>query len=118
MEAVTSEISARREDFITAMVRAVLGDVAVIPEDMRQYAGGFLFILEARARGEREPQQEFIATMLPALKSSGMPLKDIVAGAAQFGMGIAAVASAETRSWWISQVSEHLSMVVDRWEAA
>ncbi|MBL8678904.1 MAG: hypothetical protein JNK05_07045 [Myxococcales bacterium] len=118
MEAVLRELDTKREEFISAMARAVLGDVDVVPDEMRQYAAGFLFILEARARGEREPQQEFIATMLPALKSTGMQLKELVPGAAQFGMGIVSVASPETHSWWITHVSEHLSMVLERWESA
>jgi len=117
---VGSELESKREAII-ARVLEVIGPV--YPDqpmtERRQFAAGYLDTIQASAKGDNGPRDEYLATVIPGLKTTGtMGLGAILGHLIRIQMIIAAEIANENLSWHTDFAHEYTNLLVAEWERA
>lgn len=103
----------------TSMMELVtLGNPELEEENKRQLVAGFIELALQCAGGDSSARDDYLSTVVPALKKGGMPLGTVISGMVQVSMGGALVLAGENRLWWVQFVSDYSLRLGDAWAAA
>ncbi len=109
-------ISANRNQLIEAMLATANRDIGTPESGVRQFIVGFVGVLEAAAGGDHGPRDEYLAAVIPALRSGGMPLPTVVDGLLRVSMASSAVLPREHLDWVVSFCSDYSRRMLELWE--
>jgi hypothetical protein len=109
-------ISANRNQLIDAMLATANRDIGTPESGVRQFIVGFVGVLEASADGDHGPRDEYLAAVIPALRSGGMPLTTVVDGMLRVSMAASAVLPREHLEWLVSFCADYSRRMLELWE--
>ena len=115
---LTEELDARRDEIIELMIRAngqADGDAS---GQFRQVTVGYYTILRSASAGDFGPRDEYLSTVIPALRQSGMPLSVIMAGLVRLAAATGAALGAEHARWLCEFLGDYTARILAIWEEA
>ncbi len=113
---IVEAIAAHRDELIEMMVRVNPPLEGTSNEDTRQFVVGHLSILSAAAKGDLAVRDEFLATVIPAIRDGGMPLRLVMVGMVRVATVIAGLLDAEHVEWLAEFEGEYTGLLLDHWE--
>jgi hypothetical protein len=113
---VKDVIATNRNQLIDLMLATANRDIGTPESDVRQFIVGFVGVLEASAGGDHGPRDEYLAAVIPALRSGGMPLSIVVDGMLRVSMAASAGLPREHLDWLVSFCSDYSRRMLELWE--
>jgi hypothetical protein len=116
---VVEELVAKRDELIELMVALVRPQMMERPEDeRRQLITGFVHLVEAAARGDLRPRDEYLEMVIPGTKAHGFGQGDVVGMMVQTSMALAAVISRESLPWCVQFCRDYTVKLIAIWRTA
>jgi hypothetical protein len=116
-DVVVRELESGHERVVQAMLRAA-GPLPLPEADRRQFVVGFLNLIESAAAGDLAPRDEYLHTVIPGVKASGMTLPFVVSNLCAVMFGLASAASDATLDWYAAFGRDYAARMVTAWETA
>jgi hypothetical protein len=117
---LAATIAAARYRFIDAVValRNPAYPIAVSLAEARQFASGFLHLIESAALGDVTARDEYLASVVPGLRESGFPFDAVLD--AMIGAVVALAASLEPfhHAWLADFCGDYTARLVRAWYPA
>ena len=115
---LTEELDARRDEIIELMIRANGQADEDATGQFRQVTVGYYTILRSAAAGDFGPRDEYLSTVIPALRESGMPLSVIITGLVRLVVATGAALGAEHARWLCEFLGDYTGRILAIWEEA
>lgn len=109
-------IAEHRTRLIETMLASANRDIGTPESGVRQFIVGFVGVLEASAGGDNGPRDEYLAAVIPALRSGGMPLTTVVDGMLRVAMAASAVLPGEHLDWLVGFCADYSRRLLELWE--
>jgi hypothetical protein len=109
-------ISEHRAELIETMLSTADRSIGTPESAVKQFIVGFVGLLEAAAAGNNEPRDEYLASVIPALRGGGMPLVIVIDGMTRVSMAASAVLPREQLPWLASFCSDYTRRLLELWE--
>ncbi len=87
-------------------------------EDTRQYISGFLAVVEAAAEGDNGPRDDYLATMIPATKGTGLSLGSVLGGMVGVASGLCHAMPTEALPWCGAFLRDYTVRLLEVWDAS
>jgi hypothetical protein len=110
-------IQSRQSELVDVMMQMADRELGTPENEVRQFITGFVALLAAAADGDYRPRDEYLASVIPALRDANMPLSIIIDGMIRVGMSAAAVLDREHLPWVVRFCSEHTREILRIWKA-
>jgi hypothetical protein len=115
---LTEDLDAKRSEIIDLMIRTNSSPDGTSDGDTRQFIVGYVTILRAATVEDFGPRDEYLSTVIPALRQSGMPLSVIMGGMVRVATGAAAVLGVEHAKWLCEFQGDYTARILAMWEEA
>jgi hypothetical protein len=115
---LTEELDARRGEIIDLMVHANGPADEGAGGEFRQFIVGYFNILRAATAEDFGPRDEYLSTVIPALRQSGMPLSVIMVGLVRLVTVVAAALGVEHTKWLCEFQGDYTARILAMWEEA
>ncbi len=86
-------------------------------EEQQQFYYGWTKVLEAGARGELGPRDEYIAMIVPGLRAAGLPASSLADGMVRIAAVVGRHLPQEHFDWALEFVSDYTIALFRAWEA-
>lgn len=112
-------IDANRAELIELMIRATLPEGASESDsgEVRQFIVGYFTILRAAAAEDFGPRDEYVNTVIPALREANMSLVLLIGGLVRLATVAAAVLGVEHAAWLCDFQSDYAGRILAAWGA-
>jgi hypothetical protein len=84
---------------------------------VKQFVWGFINVLEASARGDHEPRDIYLASVIPALRDGHMPLETIVSAMVRVTAASTAALGPEHLRWVADYCGDYMARLISIWNA-
>ena len=89
-------------------------DLASSAEDARQFMVGFVRLMQASASGDDGPRDEYLSTVIPAIRDAGMPLTVVLDGMVRVAIGATAILP-EHALWFSNFCANYTVRLLEVW---
>jgi hypothetical protein len=113
---ITDAIRAHHDALVETMLQTADRELGTSDDEVRQFIVGFVNVLSAAAAGDLSPRDEYLTTVIPAIRDGGMPLVVIVDGMLRVSLSAAVVLEREHLPWLIQFCSDYTKALLSIWE--
>ena len=112
------EIRTRRDALLDAMLG--LGDrsLQAPPHEARQFALGFVQLVESAAAGDTGPRDAYLSVVIPGIRAAGFPLDATLDSMIRVSMALCAALSPVHHRWLADFCGDYTRRLLRAWEAA
>lgn len=110
---ITDALSAKRSELIDLLVQTNTAGGSA--HEARQLVNGYYNLLAAAAAGDLAPRDEFLSTVIPALRAAGMPLSVVMDGLVRLAAATGAVLGTEHAPWLCQFLTEYCERILATW---
>lgn len=111
---ISETIAARRQALVDTMMDANNPDAGG-EDGARQFIVGYVHILGAAAAGDMGPRDEYLASVIPAIRDGGMPLGIVMDGMVRVATCAAAVLGTEHARWLADFQGDYTQKIIAMW---
>lgn len=111
---ISQAIAARRQALVDTMIDANDPETGT-EEGTRQFIVGYVQLLSAAADGDMGPRDEYLETVIPAIRDGGMPLGVVMDGMVRVATVAGAVLGAEHVRWLADFQGEYTKKIIEMW---
>lgn len=111
---ISQAIAARRQALVDTMILANNPETGN-EEGTRQFIVGYVHILGAAADGDMGPRDEYLGTVIPAIRDGGMPLSVVMDGMVRVATVAGALLGADHARWLADFQGEYTKRIIDIW---
>ncbi len=116
MEALDA-IAEKHDDLVELMVQTANRDLGTSEAEIRQFAQGFVGVMQAAAGGDLEPRNEYLASVIPAIREAGMERDDVLDSMVRVAMAASCLLSREHLAWVTDFCTQYTRDLLRIWEA-
>lgn len=114
-QAVADEIANQREPWLKELLRVVPLSEGALESETKQFLHGFLYLIEACARGDEGPRTDYLELVIPSVKASGMTLGYVMRALVVLQVQLGIMTAAENRDWHLKFAGDYAERVVEAW---
>jgi hypothetical protein len=115
---ISEALQTHRSDLIEAMVRVLQGAGSADDGELRQFVVAFHGLMVAASAGDNGPRDEYLASVVPPLRQTGLPLADMVTGLLGMSEVVAAVLGQAHVPWLSGFFADYARELLKVWEQA
>lgn len=116
MTALTESLAAKHDVLVELMMHTHNRKLGTPESEVRQFIEGFVSVMTAAAGGDLGPRDEYLASVIPAIRDGGMPLGFVIDGMIRVAMGTAAVIDREHQRWITDFCADYAQEIIRLWE--
>jgi hypothetical protein len=84
-------------------------------EEARQFSAGFVHLVESAALGDLRPRDEYLAAVIPGIKTTGFPFDSTLDAMVRVSMVLTAEMPPEHRPWLVEFCGDYVRRLVHAW---
>jgi hypothetical protein len=104
-----------REQVVATMVALSPHHASVSGDEVRQFAAGFLHLVEAAAAGDTTPRDEYLGVVIPGVRASGFPLDATLDAMVRVSMALVAETDPEHHRWLADFCGDYTCRLLRAW---
>jgi hypothetical protein len=113
---IAEALAAHHEPLVDLMIRTTMMPAGSSEADTRQFVVGYVSILSAAANGDFGPRDEYLQSVIPAIRDGGMPLQIVMEGMVRVATAAAAMLGPEHAQWLSDFQGDYTVKILDIWE--
>jgi hypothetical protein len=113
---IAEAIEANTDRLVATMMRTAK-EGASSEADTRQFIVGFVHILGAAARNDFGPRDEYLESVIPAIRDGGMPLDIVMDGMVRVATSAGVVLGEEHAKWLSDFQGDYTAKIIALWGA-
>jgi hypothetical protein len=113
--AILGELESRRDAILGTILLCTEAAVGVSEAEQRQFIAGYLDLVAHAAKGDLGARDAYLETVIPGIKSAGMPLDYVLAQMAGVAVGLGAAIAPKNLAWHAAFTREYVSLLVRQW---
>lgn len=117
MSGIAAAIQANYDDLVETMMATTNQDAGTSESDRRQFIAGYVHILAAASREDLGPRDEYLATVIPAIRDGGMPLAVVMDGMVRVATAAGAVLGPKHAKWLSDFQGDYICRILTMWAA-
>jgi hypothetical protein len=114
---LVSAIQSSSEELVAKMISVNNRETGTSEADTRQFVVGYVNILSAAAGGDLGPRDEYLASVIPAIRDAGMPLGVVIDGMVRVSTVAGALLGAEHLPWLCDFQGAYSARIIEIWQA-
>ncbi len=114
---LTTALERGREAILATMVALSAQHPNVSVDEVRQFAAGFLHLVEAAASGDVGPRDEYLGVVIPGVRASGFPLDATLDAMVRVSMALTAAMDDEYHRWLADFCGDYTRRLIHAWQA-
>lgn len=111
-------VANRRERLLEAMISTSDRRLGTPEEAVRQFAGGFVRVLESSARGDHSARDLYLSSVIPALRGGPLAFEAILGCMVRVTAAAACVLGPEHVQWVAEFCADYTARLLEIWEKA
>ncbi|MFT3921925.1 MAG: hypothetical protein QM778_05270 [Myxococcales bacterium] len=113
---IVKAIADRRTELIDIMVATADRSLPTPESEVRQFMVGFVTLLEAAAAGNMNPRDEYLETVIPAVRDGGISLAYVMSAMPRLAVALGTVLGREHAPWIANFLGEYTTHMLTVWE--
>lgn len=114
---VADQLVERRDRILERMLEMNQNSASDTPDDqVRQFLMGFYNLVLSSAQGDDQPRNDYLETVIPGIKASGMPLGEVMDGMVRVAMVMGAEVDAEDLGWMVDFNANYTLRLIEIWD--
>ena len=85
-------------------------------DEVRQFATGFLHVVESAAAGDTSARDEYLGVVIPGVRASGFPLDATLDAMVRVSMALTAEIDAEYHRWLADFCGDYTRRLLHAWQ--
>lgn len=112
---IATALERGREQVLGTMVALSPRYPGVSVDEIRQFAAGFLHLVEAAAAGDTGPRDAYLGVVIPGVRASGFPLDATLDAMVRVSMALTAEVDAEYHAWLADFCGDYTRRLLRAW---
>jgi hypothetical protein len=113
---VATAIAQHRSALISCMMDTADRALPTPEAEVRQFMVGFVALMQAAAEGDLGPRDEYLESVVPAIREGGIPLAFVVGAMPRLATAIGAVLGLEHAPWVAGFTADYTVRLLAVWE--
>jgi hypothetical protein len=114
---VAMAIAEHRSALIACMMETSDRSLPTPESEVRQFLVGFLALMQAAAEGDLGPRDEYLASVVPAIRESGIGLEYVVGAMPRLATAIGSVLGREHAPWVAGFTADYTVRLLSLWQS-
>ena len=110
-------IAKHRNELISCMVETSDRKLPTPEAEVRQFMVGFVSLMHAAAEGDLGPRDEYLESVVPAMKSGGISLEFVVGAMPRLAAAIGCVLGREHAPWVADFTADYTNRILAMWQS-